>query len=165
MSDFTVKTPGFAGLNRVLGNTRPHIPYCWNGNDVIIKTGKFNQQKYLDGKIITLRNRKTILSLDEMKTTFERVVAQNSNVLFEMEACTFEQLQQLDAKFNLLLEAAFTHAENEHSLKLSKENIKNSMLTSDSWMDINEVNKLMKLVSTNPADATNPNKFVPKHRR
>lgn len=164
MSEFTVKA-GFAKLNRVLGNTKPAIPYSWNGSDVILKSGRFDERKYLDGKIIALRRRETVLSIEQMKAAFEQVVAENKNLLFEMQAAQFEQLQQYDAKFNLLLEAAFTRAENEHNLKVSKENIKNCMPVNDSWMDVSQVNKLMRLVSTNPGEAPNPHKFIPKHRR
>ena len=164
MSEFTV-TSGFSKLNQVLGNTKPAIPYSWNGSEVLLRSGKFDQRKYLDGKIFVLKQRDTVLSIEQRKEVFDRVVSENKNLLFDMHGAQFEQQQQYDQKFNLLLEAAFTRAENEHNLKISKENIKNTLPVSDSWMDVSQVNKLMRLVSTNPGEAPNPHKFIPKHRR
>lgn len=165
MSDFSVKPPGFGGLNQVLGSTRKPIPYLWNGSDVVLKSGKFDQNKYLDSKFFTIQSKQSNLNLDAKKACFIRVINENRNLLLDMEAASLENLQQLDAKFNLLLEAALSHAENEDNLRLSRENIKNSLMTTESWMDAGEVTKLMRLVRTSSAEAPDPNKFIPKHRR
>lgn len=165
MSDFSVRPPGFNGLNRVLGSSRKPASYLWNGNDVVLKSGKFDQNRYLDSKFFTIQSKQSVLGLEEKKATFIKVISDNRNLLLDMEAASPEQLQQLDTKFNLLVEAAISHCENEHSLRLSKENIKNSLMTTESWMDPQEVTKLMRLVRNTPAEAPDPRKFVPKYRR
>lgn len=168
MAEFTVRAGGaFARLNGVLGGAQtPPIPYAWSGSDVLLKSGKFNEPIYLNSKLKTVLARPSSLTEDQLQNTFKKVVSDNQNILFEMQSCASrQQFDEYDAKFNLLLEAAIGHAENEQSLRTSKENLKNSLQISDSWMTACEVNKLMKLTSSNPAQAPDPRKFVPKHRR
>lgn len=105
------------------------------------------------------------LSQENKQNIFARIVRENQNLIFEMRSCTPENFQQYDSKFNLLLEANFAHEEHEHSLRTSKENIKNSLQISDSWMTQTEVNSLVRLSSGLPIEATDGRKFVPKYRR
>ncbi len=165
MSDFTVKKSAFAKLNNVLGVSTPPIPYAWNGSDVLLRTGRFNEKSYLLDKLGTLLRRESVLSREEKEALFNQVIAQNQNILFDMHSCSPDMIQQYDHKFNLLLESAFSHKENEKNLRISKENVKNSQQLSDGWMSASAVNNLLRLRSTNPAEAPDPNKFVPKHRR
>lgn len=165
MADFTVGPGSFKKLNGILGVKTPPIPYCWNGSDVLLNSGKFNEQAYLSSKFETLSRRPGTLSAEAIREIFGKVIADNRNLLFEMQASSQEKFQQYDEKFNLLVEAAVNHAENEQSLRISKENIKNSFQISDSWMTPQEVNRLMRLTKNNPSEAPDPRKFVPKHRR
>lgn len=167
MPEFTAKPYSFARLNSVLGTSTPPIPYCWSGAEVFLDQGRnFDERAYLDSKMETLLKRHTVLTEDQIKAVFARVIDHNLNVLFDLNNCPNDDLfHQYDAKFNLLLEAAFSHSENEHSLRISKENIKNALQVSDGWMNVNAVNNLVRLTSTNPKEAPDPNKFVPKHRR
>lgn len=165
MADFTAGSGSFKKLNGILGIQMPPIPYCWNGSDVLLKSGKFDEKLYIDSKFEALRRRAGTLSSEDLLEVFQKVVTDNKNIFFEMQACTQEQFQRYDEKFNLLIESAVNHAENEQSLRISKENIKNSFQISDSWMTPYEVNRLMRLTQNNPAEAPDPRKFVPKHRR
>lgn len=165
MADYTVKSSGFSSLNKALGAKTPSFSYAWNGDDLLLKTDKFDEKKYLDSKFETLRKRQSVLAIETIAGVFKRVVEQNYNLIFEMHTCRPEKFQLYDTKFNMLIESAFSHEENELNLKLSKENIKNSLQLDDGWMTVGDVNRLMKLTRTNPAEAPDPRKFVPKHRR
>ncbi len=165
MSDTSAKTPNFDHLNTVLGVKTPPAPYKWSGTDVVLKAGKFDEQKYLDAKLQALLERKTALAREQVLRVFGHVITDNDRLVFEMYTCTPEQLQQYDIKFNMILEAAFNQAEHDHNLKLSKENIKNSFQVSDSWMDSIAVIDLMKLTSVNSGTPPDTRKFVPKFRR
>jgi hypothetical protein len=166
MSDFIAKPLSFATLNGVLGKSTPAIPYSWSGGDVFLDAEKkFDQKAYLHSKLNTLLARETVIAEDQIRAMFDRTVEQNFNIMFDLSNCSSEMFEQYDRKLNLLLEAAFSHAENEHNLKNSKENIKNSQQMADGWMNFGDVNNLVRLTSTNPLKAPDPNKFVPKFRR
>lgn len=165
MSEFTVKTSGFARLNGVLGVTTPPIPYAWDGSEVLLQSGEFDATAYIDSKLDVLMKRDTGLPSEAVQSAFQQTIQQNKNLIFDMHSCTPELFKQYDAKFNLLLEAAIGRVEHEHYLQISRENIKNSLQIEDSWMTFTAVNNLAKLTSSNPAQAPDPRKFVPKHRR
>jgi hypothetical protein len=167
MPDFVAKPLSFARLNGVLGTSTPPIPYCWSGSEVFLDSGKkFDEKTYRESKLNTLLNRQSPLKPEEIRQVFERVIEQNLNILYDLHNSSADKFQQYDAKFNLLLESAFSHAENEHSLKISKENIKNSLqISDDGWINAQAVDNLFRLTSTNPMEKPDKNKFVPKHRR
>jgi hypothetical protein len=166
MSDFSAKPFSFATLNNVLGNNKPPIPYSWSGSEVFLQSEeKFDENAYRSSKLNTLLQRQTTLDEESIHILFQQVIDQNLNVLYDLHNCQKEMFVQYDAKFNLLLEAAFSHAENEHSLRLSRENIKNSLQITDGWMDLHAVNNLVRLNSPVPKPTTDLNKFVPKNRR
>jgi len=166
MSDFSAKPFSFARLNNVLGNNTPPIPYCWSGSEVFLQAEeKFDEHVYLNSKLNTLMERQTALSEESIRALFQQVIEHNLNVLYDLHNCQKELFVQYDAKFNLLLEAAFSHAENEQNLRFSRENIKNSLQITDGWMDLTAVNNLVRLNSPIPKPTTDLNKFVPKNRR
>jgi hypothetical protein len=166
MSEFDAKPFSFSRLNSVLGVSTPPIPYCWRGAEVFLDSREvFDQKSYLASKLNTLLSRETVLTESNIRELFARVIDHNLNILFDLHNCAKDRFQQFDAKLNLLLEAAFTHAENEVNLIISKNNITISQQNSDGWMNAVEVGKLVDLVSSHGMQAPDPHKFVPKYRR
>jgi hypothetical protein len=166
MTDKLAGSFGFARLNSVLGVSTPPIPYCWSGNEVYLDSKRrLDEKAYLNAKLETLLARETVLAEASIRALFARVISANLNLIFDLHNCSPEMFEQYDSKLNLLLEAAFSHVENEVNVLVSKENIKASQQTEDGWMNVDSVNGLMSLSGKGRGRELDANKFVPKQRR
>ena len=168
MSNSGNHIPGFSGftrLNNIYGSGNNPAQYRWNGNDVVLKQGDFNEEAYLTSKMDLLTKKESDLPADGRKKVLEQVTQENQTLLFDMSSAPEPHLERLNERFDFLLQAAFSNAEHEFHVKKSREKITKSHTLGEGWMSAGAMNDLVRLngiVKQPPPDAR---KFVPKDRR
>lgn len=168
MNDSGNHIPGFSGfarLNNIYGSSGNSAQYKWNGNNVVLKAGSFDEGEYLAAKLEELLKKESELPQEARQTVLDLVARENNTLLFDMASAPEAHLERLNGRFDFLLQAAFANAEHEFHVRKSREKITKSRTLGDGWMSAGAMTDLVRLngiVKQPPPDAR---KFVPKDRR
>ncbi len=168
MNDSGNHIPGFSGftrLNNIYGSASNPAQYKWNGDNVVLKQGCFDESAYLALKLEELAKKESELPQEERQRILEQVVKENNTLLFDMASAPEAHLERLNSRFDFLLQAAFANSEHEFHVKKSREKITKSHSLSDNWMSAAAMTDLVRLNGVVKQPPPDSRKFVPKDRR
>ncbi|MBX9573559.1 MAG: hypothetical protein K2X77_31950 [Candidatus Obscuribacterales bacterium] len=168
MNDSGNHIPGFSGfarLNNIYGSTNNPAQYKWNGNNVVLSQGSFDENAYLAKKLEEIAQKDSELPQEVRQRVLDKVAQENSTLIFDMASAPAPHLERLNSRFDFLLQAAFANAEHEFNVRKSREKITKSHNLQEGWMSASAMTDLVRLNGTVKQPPPDARKFVPKDRR
>lgn len=137
--------PGFARINSLLGGgtNNSACNYVWDESSVVLKNQYFDENVYRQSKLVKLAEKESCLTIQERLEVLNRVFAENEQLMLDISYAGPEEWKKLDHQMEFLIEGAFTLAEHEISLRISRQNIQEARPLADSWMSYQDVNEMI----------------------
>lgn len=139
--------PGFTNLNNILGSQSKaqDCPYLWDEDQLCLKNPHFDEASFRQAKLENFLQMPSPLTDLERSRVLDKVFDENRKLILEISNSEGDRRTDLEIDLDLLLERAFVKAEQQASLRVSRNNIQKTQNLNSSWMSFEELDRMMGL--------------------